>query len=87
MGSTRFSHKLQTGLQYSMIIYKNVILTEILPCPMDKRGFAYTDSEVNVIGVIDTNHCKPGWLYPKKSLSPSPAFAEISKLPCHRHRA
>lgn len=60
MGNARFSHKLKTELQNSMIIYKNVILTEILPCPMDKRGFVYTDSEVNVIEVIDINHCKPG---------------------------
>ena len=73
--------------EYGMIIYKNVILTEILPCPMGKRGFAYTDSKVNVIGVIDINHCMPCWLYPKRSLSPSPALAEISKLPCQRHKA
>ena len=59
MGNTRFSYRLKTKLQNSMIIYKKVILTEILPCPKVKRGFAYTDSKVNVIEVIGTNHYTP----------------------------
>lgn len=86
MGNTRFSYRLKTKLQNSMIIYKNVILTEILPCPMVKRGFAYTDSKVNVIEVIDTNHYMPNWPCPKKNLFPWPVLAWISMPPYRGYR-
>ena len=69
-----------------MIIYKNVILTEILPCPMVKRGFAYTDSKVNVIEVIDTYDYMRYWPCRLKYLFPWPVVAWISMPPYRGYR-